>query len=158
MQVILYRLYSAIYIDYCSLVWGSCAKENLARITKLQKSAARIILSEPTMTSSNILFQSLGWEEFSTRIHVKRMLMMFKAVNDLAPNYIIDLFTRVADIHDRNTRSAANDNFYIARGNTEIYKKSFSYLAANEWNKLPTEIKCATNLNSSKANVLAMYS
>lgn len=56
---------------------------------------------------------------------------------------------RVAEVHDRQTRQRANDNFYIQRPNRQIYQLSPMHMAAKIYNKLPIEIK---NLRDQEKN------
>ena len=142
-----YTGYILPFIDYCSLVWGTCSQSNLNRIYKLQKSAARIIMSASYTTSTRDLFDLLGWDTPSQRIYKKRMTLVFKALHDTAPTYIKELLPSVSSIHGRALRSSSSNNLYVEGGKSAIHKKRFSYLAPTEWNHLPNEVKCATSIN-----------
>ena len=56
-----YNAYILPCIDYCLTIWGNSSKNNLERIHKLQKYAARIILDVPIDSPSLPLFNELGW-------------------------------------------------------------------------------------------------
>ena len=59
--------YSAIIqpiMLYGSMIWTSCSKENLLKVLRLQKRAARIILDAKRTTPSVSLFNSLKWIPF----------------------------------------------------------------------------------------------
>lgn len=53
---------------YGSNVWSNTSKENLERIAKLQKRAARVILGASTRTRSALLFKELGWNLLSMKL------------------------------------------------------------------------------------------
>ena len=53
------------------------------------------------------------------------------------------------DIHGYDTRSGENMDLYMPRVTKDIYKRSFSYMATNLWNQLPTDVKKSTNLDFS---------
>ena len=51
-------------LHYVSSIWTSCDKENLSRVFKLQKRAARVISDANNQASSVKLFNSLQWLPF----------------------------------------------------------------------------------------------
>ena len=92
-------------MDYGCLFWGRCTKTNTLRILKLKKRAARIIWSADITTPSQNMFSELNWLTFPKRVQYHSCTMVYKAINDLAPEYISDMFTKVSDSHIRNLRS-----------------------------------------------------
>ncbi len=46
------------------------------------------------------------------RISFRKVTMVYKSVNDLAPNYMKDMFTYVWDSHSHTTRSSVKNDFY----------------------------------------------
>ena len=60
-QKMFYQSYVLPLIDYGSCSWGSTTKQNIERINKLQKRAARIILKVDYITPSVETFQRLRW-------------------------------------------------------------------------------------------------
>ena len=57
---------------YGSNVWSNTSKENLERISKLQKRAARIILGALTRARSAPLFKNLGWIPFIEEVNFRK--------------------------------------------------------------------------------------
>ena len=55
-QKLFYQGFILPLIDYGSITWGSTSKANVERLTKLQKSAARIILKTNIITPSFHMF------------------------------------------------------------------------------------------------------
>ena len=51
-------------INYVSVIWTTCSKENLERVFKLQKRAARTTLFADRLTPSVHLFNKLRWSSF----------------------------------------------------------------------------------------------
>ena len=150
-----YNGYILPLMDYCSLVWGTCSDHNLNRIYMLQKSAAHIILESYRYTSTELLFNQLGWEHPSKRIYKKRMILVFKALNGMAPSYLTNFFKNVNPVHSYTLRSLSTNNLFLERGTTEMHRKRLSYLAANQWNNLPDEVKKAKTLNGFKRKLNA---
>jgi hypothetical protein len=61
---------------------------------------------------------------------------MYKVLNDLAPNALVNLFMRESDVTDYELRGSST-SLQIPFPRTENIKKSFSYDGAKLWNSLP---------------------
>ncbi len=65
------------------------------------------------------------------RIKFRQATMVYKSVNDLAPNYMKDMFTYVRDSHSRTTWSSVNNDLYLPTGkHKELYIQTFAYSGA----------------------------
>ena len=131
--------YSAIIqpiMLYGSMIWTSCSKENLLKVLRLQKRAARIILDAKRTTPSES--------------YVNRCTLTYKRLNGNTPEYINDLLIRNSDTHNRSTRFC-NLNLGCPR-----YKRSkegdrtFAMRATKEWNKLSVDLKRSTSVKNFK--------
>ena len=89
---------------YGSTIWTSCSKENLLKVLRLQKRAARIILDAERTAPSVELFNTLKWVPFYAESYVNRCALTYKRLNDNTPEYINDLLIRNSDTHNRSTR------------------------------------------------------
>ena len=66
--------------------------------------------------------------------------MMYKAMNDLAPEYIQSLFSpRHSAYNFRNSEGRLT----LSKPSTNYLKRSFSHTAAMLWNNLPKSLKNA---------------
>ena len=135
------------------LIWGGNTAAQTNRLLKLQKRAARIILRADIMTPSKTMFDKLKWLSFPKRIQYHASNMMYKSLNDLAPDYMMDLFNKVSESHSRNLRSVENDLLMIPFSRTRYYDRSFAIQGAKQWNSLPIDIRNAQSLDSFKHNV-----
>ena len=79
---------------YCCLIWGCCGKTKIDRLQKLQYRAPRIVTNSNYDAPSMHLIRSLGWETIDDLINQEIKTTTFISVNDLAPQYLIDFFTR----------------------------------------------------------------
>ena len=59
----------------------------LQKLQKLQNRAARILTSSCHDADARYLLQQLGWKELIAQRQIQVALMVFKAPNDLAPDY-----------------------------------------------------------------------
>ena len=80
-------LYIQPILDYGAVVWGSNNKRNVQDIVKLAKKCTRIILDKKWNTPSRPLFKELNALPFDKIMEFLRNIV-FKALNNLAPNYI----------------------------------------------------------------------
>ena len=86
------NIYNALvqpHFDYCSIVRGYCGKTLSERLQKLQNLAARILTSSYYDADARYLLQQLGWKDLITQRQIQVALIVFKALNDLAPLFIL---------------------------------------------------------------------
>ena len=76
------------------------------KFQKLQNRAARIITKSPFDTSSNFLLTMLKWEKLSLRRKKKqKALIMYKTLNELAPEYLQCLSFTQRHVNDYDLRN-----------------------------------------------------
>ncbi|MCG7877652.1 MAG: reverse transcriptase family protein [Candidatus Thiodiazotropha endolucinida] len=151
-QKMFYQSYILPIIDYGSLSWGSTSNNNIDRINKLQKRAARIILKADFTTPSAEMFEQLGWMSVASRINYNKAVFTYKALNNLTPSYISDLLKPTTQTHNRKLRSSDNGSLTLPRASTALYSGSFSWSATKLWNTLPTSVRLSSSLNIFKKN------
>jgi hypothetical protein len=80
------------------------------------------------------------------------LTMVYKILYNIAPNYLNDLFTRMCDVHNRQTRS---HNLYllIPVAIYKIFQNSFKILGAQLWNSLPPNTCQTKSLISFKTQI-----
>ena len=76
---------------------------------------------------------------------------MYKVYNNLASVYLHELF-QMRDINLDNTtsnlRSVAHKKYLLPQAKCNLYRGSFSYSSVVVWNRLPTNIKVASSLDT----------
>ena len=149
-RIAFYNGYILPLIDYCSVVWGNSSEENLNRILKLQKRAARSIMNASYDTPSSFLFKQLEIMPIKVRIFYHKAVSVYKGLHELAPGYICNLFCEAQTFHERKLRSSCSGNLAIPRPHLECFKKSLSYSGPKVWNSLPSDVKSATSLANFK--------
>ena len=150
------QFYNAIIkpvLMYGGLIWSSTSKENLRRVFKLQKRAARVILNTGIREERTVtLFNKLNWLPFDDELKLNTCCMVFKIINGLAPDYLIEKFTKVSDISVRSSRYGTV-TFVCPKYNRETEGgKSFTVTAIKLWNSIPTNIRLSSNFNIFKRN------
>src|SRR4029434_7226739 len=88
---------------------------------------------------------SLHWLPVKSRIDFKVLLLTYKALNDLAPNYLKELVVPYCPPRPLRSRSAGL--LVIPRiSKTTVGARAFSYRAPLLWNNLPASIREADTL------------
>ena len=123
------------------LYGGIVVKKEFKELQNYKKRAARIILDAPFFTPTQQLFDSLNWLPFRERISYHKLILVYKILNNKAPDYLKKLCIPSSESHSRNLRSGSNKNLPVIRSKTNVMNKSFAYSSAVLWNKLSTNVK-----------------
>ena len=102
-------------LDYGAVVWEFNNKRHLQDIVKLQKRCARITLDKKWDTSSRPLFKELNILSFDKGPDYLWNILVFKALNNLAPNYIRAMFTMSSRTLIMWAREAQSTVWYYQR-------------------------------------------
>ena len=148
------QIYNALilpHFDYCSPVWDGLSGCLSDKLQKLQNRAARVITQSPFDTSSNLLLTMLKWEKLSLRRKKQKALIMYKTLNELAPDYLQCLFTQ-RHVNDYNLRNLEG-KLSLPKPNTNYLKRSFCYSGACLWNNLPQELKSVCSIGQFKRGI-----
>ena len=90
-------LYTGIvepHFRYCCSVWGCCGSTEINKLQKLQNRAARIVTNSSFDSPSRPLIEELGWKTIEQLISNESETMVFKSLNELAPQYLCGLFAK----------------------------------------------------------------
>ena len=136
--VTLYKALIQPYFEYCSSVWDGLSGQLSDKLQKLQNRAARTITRSSYNTRSAFLRNLLGWESLDIVRKRQKAIMVFKALNGLAPSYLENLFNRAC--HSYSLRNVHN-SLSLPKLRTDFMKKSFMYSGASLWNSLPEELR-----------------
>ena len=82
--------------------------------------------------------------------------MVYKSLNDLAPENLGNLFSKLSDVHSRVLRNVKCNHLAVPKMRTAYGKKSFAFRGANVWNKLDSELKLAPSIQSFKTKLKAL--
>ena len=92
-----FNYYIKPHLTYCSSLWGQTTQENLSKINKIQKRAARLILDKNYLTPSSEMFSELEWQTFPDNVQYQQALLVYKSLNNQAPTYMREMFQSVRD-------------------------------------------------------------
>ena len=148
----LYRSIVEPHFRYCCSVWGCCSSTDKNRLQKLQNRAARIITCSRFDASAVPIIKSLGWQTIEEMISSESKIMVFKALNGLAPQYLSELFSSNSQGSHHSLRNTSTD-LKLPLMKTGNGQKCFSFRGAKYWNNLSAESKQAAKLNSFKTTI-----
>ena len=151
---ILIKIYNSLIqptIDYAITVWGTTNMNNLGKIQRIQNYAARVI--KKNFDYINVrgldLVKELGWMNVKQRMTYFQILIMFKSIHGLAPDYLINNVIMDIEISEVNTRKH-DMNLYVPFPDNKFHENILFYRGAKSWNDLPSEIKECHNIDRFK--------
>ena len=87
----IYNSLIQLLFDYCDVVWDSLPAAGASILQKLQNRAARVITHQGYDIRSNEIRKTLNWKTLAEMRNIHILTMMYKILNNLAPNYLRDL-------------------------------------------------------------------
>ena len=141
--MVYYNYYIKPHLEYCCTIWGQCSKTDTYSIVKLQKQAARLILDADMYSPSTPVFKQLQWQTFDKIVKEKQASMVFKALNNLTPAYITNLFKPECTYTNHSLRSKTSNKLHLPAA----HHKSLRFIGPKIWNSLSDKARKATTLN-----------
>ena len=133
---------------YCSSVWGNTTKSNINKLQLVQNFAAKLVLGLRKFDHISEGRRSLKWLNVSEKLLFNDLVLAFKCVNKLAPEYLCKYFVKRSAVYGRTTRRSGTLD--IPRCRLSTGQRAFSYRGVNEWNKLGKDLQCCKDINTFK--------
>jgi hypothetical protein len=122
----------------------------LQRLQRIQNSAARLVTRSKKHDHITPILCELHWLPVQQRILYKVLLIVFKAIHNLAPMYVADMIVQKPD-SKRSMRSNENSLLIVPRARTTTYgDRNFRVFAPLLWNQLPLHMRKCDDLNAFK--------
>ena len=121
LQNIYYGLVQS-HFDYCSVVWGNCAKTLSDKLQKLQNRAVPVLSHSSSDADANQLLTELGWDNLETRRQKLKAEMVCKSLNGLTPNELsskliprgnVNAIKSLLEIHQTNIQVGIPLNYLL---------------------------------------------
>ena len=139
------------YIRYLAPLYGGCPDYLLTSLQILQNKAARLVTKSSWYTPASTMLKQVGWLNIRQMITYHSLIMIHKAKHGKKPSYIFD---RVSSAFDVATRFAESNAIRENRTmKTQIGKESFLPRTIKDWNRLPADIRAASNHEKFKVGV-----
>jgi hypothetical protein len=139
-------------LDYGNSLLYGVNKSYLNKLQRLQNNAARIVTNTRKFDHITPILKVLHWLPIAARIEFKILLITWKALNKMAPQYITELIEIKENI--RATRSSSKFNLTVPITKlTTCGDRRFSKAAPILWNHIPQELKEIKKLECFKSNL-----
>ena len=141
-------------LDYCnSLLYGLLMK-SISKLQRVRNAAARLITNAPRYDHVTPGLRSLHWLPVKEKVTFKILILSFKAIHGLAPDYIQSLVTLQRP--SRYSLRRKNERFLKPYGKKTLKTlgdRAFAVAAPRLFNALPRYIRDEGNFNRFKTLV-----
>ena len=135
---------------------GNCREILKYKLQTLQNRAARIIARTPYDVANHFgSLKHLKWLDVRNIIKPDMGIFMYKAMNQLVPGQISEMFSRLSMQYSYQTRSMVNRNLSIPGDHLSAEQRSLRYADSKLYNEITYEIRNANSLNSFKIKLNA---
>lgn len=125
-------------LEYASVVWDPCETGLINMLERVQRRAARFILSRYSRTDSvTDMLQLLNLPSLAERRRLARLRFLFLLWKN---HFKIDTYQYLVPLRGRTLRHTHEHNFRISQLHINAYANSFFPRTIKEWNALPTVV------------------
>ena len=145
-------------IDYCNSLLYGLPQTQLSKLQRVQNTSARLICNvSPFDHISPVLFR-LHWLPVHFRIRFKILVITFKAIHELGPEYINDLIgVKSASRYSLRSNNELLLELPPERTKRTLGDRAFCVAAPKLWNSLPSKIRNSGSLNNFKNIYLFIF-
>jgi hypothetical protein len=114
------------------------------KLQSVQNFGCRVISGVGKFDHITPALRELNWLPVEKLLLERETVMVYKCLNGLAHDYIVETFIKRSDIHDRSTRN--HDLLDIPLYRTAAGQRTFNYRGAKIWNDLDDKLKNITSI------------
>ena len=138
-------------------MWGNCNKTFADKFQKLQNGAARVLTFSSYGTNADRHFEELGCVKLERQRHIHKVVMCFRSINGLAPDYLQTKFVDRGCVSNYSLRDTVS-KLTVPFPRTNYLKNSFGYSGAEAWNSLPVDLRQTNSLNAFRSGCSRFFS
>ncbi|KAG1960363.1 hypothetical protein F2P79_006255 [Pimephales promelas] len=136
-------------LDYCNGILFGLPSKATDRLQYVQNSAARVLTRTKLGLHITPIMKKLHWLPVKSRIKYKILLLTYKSLHGLVPQYLFDLLHPYTQL--RSLRSFDKDLLAVPKSRLRTFgDRAFCVGAPSLWNKLPHAIRSAPSLMTIK--------
>lgn len=129
------------HLDYCSVIWASASKKDLAKLQVVQNRAARLVLGCSSRTSIHKMQTTLSWLSVEKRLALSTVTFLSETMKTHRPEFMIHQVVFCNTVHKHDTRKAGKGDIVQPNPITNSLKRTVLYRAIKIWNELPLDIR-----------------
>ncbi|XP_062859981.1 uncharacterized protein LOC134322037, partial [Trichomycterus rosablanca] len=139
-------------LDYCNALLTGCSGRSLNKLQLVQNAAARVLTRTKKFDHITPVLSSLHWLPVKFRIDYKILLLTYKALHGLAPQYLSELINHYSPARPLRSQDAG---LLIVPKIKKITAggRAFSYKAPQLWNNLPASIRDSDTVSMFKSRL-----
>ena len=139
-------------LDYCNSLYFGLSQSSLSCLQLVQNAAARLLTGTRKHESITPILFKLHWLPVKFRIDFKILLFVYKALNNLAPQYLTDLLCLYTP--SRTLRSSDHCLLIVPRSRLKKRgDRAFATAGPKLWNSLPLYIRLAPSVSIFKSSL-----
>lgn len=113
-------------LEYSDIVWDNCSDRDAKLLEDIQVAAGRIISGLRSHSSRSLLYDELGWDTLEVRRKIHKLVLFYKIVYGLAPQYLVDLLGQcLLPQNSYPIRNQDNLTFHVPQAKKTSCMKSF---------------------------------
>ena len=137
LEMVLHAFFTS-RIDYCNGLLYGLPDCEIVKLQRVQNAAARLLTSSSKYSHITPVLKELHWLPVRFRIHFKILLLTFKPLNGMAPDYVMKRLTRVRK-HARSN-SGITISHPVGKMLKSVGDRAFSVAAPTLWNAFPASL------------------
>jgi len=127
-------------LDYCNSAMYGAADGLIRRLQAVQNAAERLVTGTQRRNHISPVLRQLQWLPVRQRV-ITLAVLVFKALQCLAPRYRADDCQLVTDAGRRHLSSSQSATCVLQRTNTRFSDRVFRLVGPSVWNSLPADLR-----------------
>ena len=157
----IYKMQIRSHFDFCDIIYhkppnkhdfnsSTTLNSQMNLLERIQYQAALAITGTWKGTNTDKIYEELGWETLDNRRLIRRLLLFYKIMNHLSPNYLLEPLP----IQQGRYRLRNNCIINTIPCRTDNYRNSFYPNTISLWNGIDTHLKNSPSLTNFKSSLI----